>query len=150
MSLLDADDLELLERFVQAAIPRSEWTHRVHVRIAYIHLALHPFDEALCLIRQRIRALNAANEVEEGPTSGYNETTTVAFLRLVATTMAVYRNEIPTANSNAFCDAHSQLMTRSVLRLFYSPARRMEPQAKFSFVEPDLSGLPQVPTQKPT
>ena len=35
-----------------------------------------------------------------------------------------------------------QLMTRHALRLFYSPRRRMHPQAKSKFIDPDLSPLP--------
>jgi hypothetical protein len=35
-------------------------------------------------------------------------------------------------------------MTRHVLRLFYSPQRRMDPRAKTEFVEPDLVPLPRI------
>ena len=44
--------------------------------------------------------------------------------------------------SQEFCDTHPHLMQTSVLRLFYSPARRMDPKAKEGFVEPDLTPLP--------
>ena len=80
----------------------------------------------------------------ESPTSGYNETTTVAFVRLVAATMAAYGDVLPAAAADAFCDAQPQLMTRNVLRLFYSPQRRMDPRAKTEFVEPDLAPLPRI------
>jgi hypothetical protein len=35
-------------------------------------------------------------------------------------------------------------MTRHALRFFYSPERRMDPRAKGTFVEPDLTPLPAI------
>lgn len=95
-------------------------------------------------MRRGIKAYNAANKVPEGPTSGYNETTTHAFVHLIAATMAAYAQAMPTPTADAFCDMHPQLMTRNVLRLFYSPERRMDARAKTEFVEPDLAPLPRI------
>jgi hypothetical protein len=39
---------------------------------------------------------------------------------------------------------HPQLMTKHALRLFYSPQRRMHPDAKGRFIEPDLTPLPRL------
>jgi hypothetical protein len=75
---------------------------------------------------------------------GYNETTTHAFAHLIAATMQAYGEVFPTIDGEAFCATHPQLMTRHVLRLFYSPARRMDPRAKQEFVEPDLAPLPKL------
>jgi hypothetical protein len=87
--------------------------------------------------------------VPEGPTSGYNETTTRAFLHLIAATMAAYGETHPTPDGDTFCDAHPQLMTRHALRLFYSPQRRMHSLAKTQFIEPDLAPLPKIVTSRP-
>ena len=93
-------------------------------------------------MRRSIKAYNATQGVHESPTTGYNETTTYAFLRLVASTIANYGSIVPTPNADAFCDAHPQLMSKQVLRLFYSPQRRADPAAKTQFVAPDLAQLP--------
>jgi len=138
------DDSELLRRFEDRSLPFDQWTHRAHVKVAYLYLNRYPFDEALVHLRSGIKAYNAANNVPDGPTSGYNETTTAAFLHLIAATRAAYESAMPTSNADAFCDTHPQLMTRHVLRLFYSPQRRMEPSAKSHFVPPDLAPLPRV------
>ncbi len=79
----------------------------------------------------------------EGPEVGYNETTTVAFMHLVHATIEAYGAVFPVGSADEFCDTHPHLMHRSVLRLFYSPARRMDPKAKESFVEPDLTAFPE-------
>jgi hypothetical protein len=65
-------------------------------------------------------------------------------MHLIAATMQAYGEVMPTATADVFCDTHAQLMTRSVLRLFYSPKRRMHPDAKTKFVEPDLTPLPKL------
>jgi hypothetical protein len=137
-------DQELLRQFETCTLPFDQWTHRAHVRVAYLYLELHPFDEALNQMRQGVKRYNAAHNVPESPTSGYNETTTHAFLHLIAAVRAAYTQSHPVANSDAFCDMHPQLMTKHALRLFYSPHRRMDPRAKTHFVEPDLAPLPTI------
>jgi hypothetical protein len=138
------DDARLLQSFEDCTLPFVQWTHRCHVKVAYLYLRHFSFDEALVRIRNGIKAYNAANKVPEGPTSGYNETTTHAMVHLIAATMRAYDGTFPTSGADSFCDTHSQLMTRHVLRLFYSPQRRMDPLAKTQFVEPDLAPLPRI------
>ena len=138
------DDADLLHQFETRTLPFAQWTHRAHVRVAFLYLRAHPFDEALARMRAGVKAYNAANDVPESPTSGYNETTTHAFLHLVAAVRSAYATTHAVESSNAFCDMHPQLMNKHVLRLFYSPERRMDPCAKFEFVEPDLTALPRI------
>lgn len=135
-------DDQLLQAFEALTLPFGQWTHRAHVKVAFTYLTRHPFDEALARMRAGVKAYNAHNQVPESDTSGYNETTTHAFLHLIAATMRAYGATHPAPNADAFCDAHPQLMTRHALRLFYSPQRRMHPLAKTQFVEPDLAPLP--------
>lgn len=137
-------DDDHLNAFEELTLPVEQWTHRAHVKVAYVYLSRHPIDEALTRIRRGIKAYNARHGVPESETSGYNETTTRAFLHLIAATMRAYASTHPVANADAFCDTHPQLMTRHALRLFYSPQRRMDPQAKTEFVEPDLAPLPRI------
>ena len=138
------DDKELFKQFENLSLPFAQWTHRAHVKVAYLYLSAHPFDQALVLMRKGIKPYNAANKVPESSTSGYNETTTHAFLQLVAATMTAYGAAMPTPTADSFCDTHPQLMTRNALRFFYSPERRMHPLAKTQFIEPDLAPLPRI------
>lgn len=143
------DDAELLRQFEAGTLPLAEWTHRAHVKAAFLYLRALPFEEALKRMRAGIQAYNAANQVIEGSTSGYNETTTSAFLRLIAATMAAYGRVLPTLDADAFCETHPQLLSKHILRLFYSPERRLHPDSKTQFVEPDLAPLPMVGSQAP-
>lgn len=138
------DDRELLRQFESCTFPFEQWNHRTHVKVAFLYLRDHPFDVALEKVREGIKAYNAANQVPDGELEGYNETTTHAFLRLVHATMTAYGELLPTPNADAFCRTHPQLLSKHVLRLFYSPERRRHPDAKTQFVQPDLAPLPKV------
>ena len=137
-------DDELLAQFESCTLPFEQWTHRAHVKIAFLYLRKSSFEVALRKLRQGIQAYNKANSVADGPKQGYNETTTHAMLQLIRTTSLAYGEEFPTPDADSFCETHPQLMNKHVLRLFYSPERRMHPEAKTRFVEPDLSTLPQM------
>ena len=98
-----------------------------------------------CIRRMKqARSTTTANDVPETPTSGYNATTTQAFMRIIHAVMHAYAAAIPVGSADAFCEAHPQLLQKQILRLFYSPEQRMRPDAKTSFVEPDLAPLPEV------
>lgn len=135
-------DGELLSRFQDCSLPYDYWTHRTHVKVAYLHLVNHPFDEALAILREGIQLYNSSKNVPEGPMQGYNETTTHAFLHILKSTMQTYGEIFPTPDADTFCDIHPHLLQKHILRLFYSPERRMHPDAKAQFVEPDLAPLP--------
>ncbi|QDU27594.1 hypothetical protein ETAA8_26820 [Anatilimnocola aggregata] len=134
------DDADLLRRFESQALSRAEWTHRLHVRVAYLYLTQHTFAEALEQIREGIQRLNAANEVPENPNAGYNETMTVAWARLVHTTIC---EQGTAASSSEFVDRQPHLLASTLLRLFYSKAIWQQHDCKTRFVEPDLAPLPQ-------
>jgi hypothetical protein len=135
-------DAMLIEQFEQCSLPLDQWTHRAHIKVAYLYLRQFPFEEALLKIRNGLQAFIRAKEVPVNGTMGYNETTTHAFMRLIGSTIAAYNIQFPTPNTDAFCDTHPQLMCKHVLRIFYSPERRMHPEAKSRFIEPDLTPLP--------
>lgn len=139
---MNAEDETLIRTFEELSLGLQEWTQRTHVAIAFLYLREHGFDGALDRLRHRIRAFNARYGIEESPTRGYNETTTVALLTLVETVRQACGAVIPAASAAEFCDAHPQLMSKHILRFFYSPERRMHPDAKARFVEPDLAPLP--------
>src|SRR5579872_682618 len=138
------EDAELLRQFQDLTLPFDQWTHRAHVKVAYLHLLKYSYNEALARISAGIKKYNAHNNVPESETSGYNQTTTTAFLHLIAAIMRAYKHTHPVKNADEFCDVHTQLMSRNVLRFFYSPRQRMHPDAKTMFVEPDLAPLPKI------
>jgi hypothetical protein len=157
-------DDEYLLAFKTCAIPRSEWTHEAHVRMAWIYLSRRPFTEAIDRIRRGIRKLNnrigqppithRAPDFRKGPArpstngdpNGYHETITVALTRIIA-------GRIQAGDEYAtFRERNPDLFDRKLSALFchYSPALLWSPEARGWFVEPDLIELPHIPPTSPS
>lgn len=140
-------DDELLAAFEAVELRLDQFSHRAHLRLAWILLERLDFDAALAQLRCGLPRLLEAFGIADTPTQGYHETTTRAFLTVVDVTRRAYADELECADSEAFCAAHPQLHSSKLLRLFYSPARRMDPRAKSNFLEPDLAPLPRFPPE---
>lgn len=84
------DDRSFLAEFEAAAIPSQRWSHRAHIRMAFLYLRDWPFPDALARIRSGILSLNRANNVQDTPESGYHETVTVAWARIIASTIRAH------------------------------------------------------------
>lgn len=139
---MTADDAAFLARFEGRALPFDQWTHRAHVKVAYLYLRRHGLEEAINRMRAGVKAYNAANKVPQGPGMGYNETVTVAFMHILHATMQAYGDVFPTASADEFCDTHPHLLHRSLLRVFFSPRGRDPAAEEYGFVEPDMCPLP--------
>jgi hypothetical protein len=129
-------DDDFLAAFEARTIPKAEWTHAAHVRMAWLYLTRLPFAAALDRIRDGIRRYNAAVGSD-----GYHETITVAFTLLIRArvTNADIADSFP-----AFCSRNPDLlMPRSgLLHLHYDPTTLASSEAKLRFVEPDREPLP--------
>jgi hypothetical protein len=139
-------DDEFLREFEATTIPLAQWTHRAHLKVAYLFLCKLPLTAAIDRMRAGIRAYNAANGIVDAPDRGYHETVTVAWMRITSAMLAIYG---PAQSADAFLDAQPQLGEKNLLRLYYSPDLIMSPIAKTRFVEPDLSSLPRHAFLKP-
>lgn len=135
----EPDDDALLAGFLDRSFPYSAWTHKAHLRVAYILLTRFGFADGLARIRSGIQAYNLAWRVPEGPQTGYHETVTAAWARILDSQI---RHQGPGKDSRDFVESQPQLWSRSLLRLFYSRERFLDPRAKTEFVEPDLTALP--------
>lgn len=134
------NDDEHLQRFEDQSLPLGQWTHRAHLKVAYLYLLRFSFDETMLRLRAGIRAYNAAQGIVDSPTGGYHETMTCAWLQLVHTTLRQFG---AAETADAFFDAQSQLTQKRALLLFYSRDRIMSAEAKATFIAPDLAPLPQ-------
>jgi len=133
------NDAEFIEQFEACALPFDQWHHRAHVKLAYLYLQRHGFEVAGIKLRNGIRAYNAANHVLDSPTSGYHETQTQFWLRIIELTLKEYG---ALATADEFFEFHPQLGQKKIHRLFYSRELFMSPMARRQFVEPDLAKLP--------
>lgn len=132
-------DDEFLVVFENCSLPFEQWTHRAHVRAAYLYSSDNDLSAAIDQMRESIKRYNLATNTPEAIDRGYHETMTLAFMRLV---FWANLTSGPHTSFQEFCDAHPELLTKSVLRLYYSPERIMTWEAKTTFVTPDLRQLP--------
>ena len=132
-------DEEFLQQFESTAWPLQDWHHRQHIKVAYLYLRRLPLEAASARIRERIKAFNAAKQVAESLSSGYHETMTQAWMRLVDLTLREYG---PAETADLFYQQNPQLSEKKVLRLFYSRELFLSQRAKTEFVEPDLAPFP--------
>lgn len=133
------DDAALFEAFTRSAVPRPMWTHRAHLRVAWLHLERMPPARALDAIRDGINSLNTANGVANTEDEGYHETVTFVFVRLVHDAR---RRAGPALSSDEFCDRHPELFDKSTVLRHYSRELINSRQARAVFVAPDLLPLP--------
>ncbi len=139
----EMSDADLLDRFEQRTLPHEEWNHRAHVRVAFLYLRRLGLDRAIRTLRSGIRAYNAAVGIQESPTNGYHETITKAFATIVHAALAdLDPTELERMSSDEFCDDHPGLLDKHALSAYYSSECLAQPEAKRSFVEPDLAPLP--------
>jgi GNAT superfamily N-acetyltransferase len=133
------DDERFLEQFENQEWPLAQWHHRQHIKVAYLYLQKYSLEEACQRIAKGICSYNAANKIVDTPTSGYHETMTQAWVRLVDFAIKQYGMA---KTADEFFDGHPELWQFKTLRLFYSRERFMSAEAKANFVEPDLTAFP--------
>jgi hypothetical protein len=131
-----------VETFDACTIPLAEWNHRAHLTVAYLLLRSHPLDEATRRMRTGVQKYNAYNNIPQTPTGGYHETLTVAWMHVLHATMSAYGHA---DTAGAFFDQHPHLLSKVMLRLYYTRPRIMSPEARYGWVEPDLAPLPRAP-----
>ena len=137
---MDREDAEFRERFEAAAIPHEVWTHRQHLRMAYLYLRMYRFERAIEHMRAGILRLNQAHGLVEGPTRGFHATITVAWARLLAQAI---RDRPSLTRAEEFIDESPELQSSAALARHYSRELLASPLARQTFVEPDLLPLPE-------
>lgn len=132
-------DDEFLAAFEGCTLPKAEWTHAAHVRMAWIHLSrTADFDAALAAIRTGIPRLNASYGTAPDK---YHDTITIAYAALIRERI----DRDPTICTwPEFCAAYPETLDwASPLPLrHYSRERLFSRPAYEAYIEPDLAPLP--------
>lgn len=134
-------DEELWTAFAAGTLPAATWTHRAHLRVAWMFLRRYALDEAHVLLRVGIIRLNAAHGLVETPARGYHDTLTRLWLSLVAAAMRT--TDAPT--SDAFVDACAGALGKDAALRHYSRERLTSVRARAIFIEPDVLPLDVLP-----
>jgi len=134
------DNVHEIQAFIRAfetcTLPKSQWTHHAHLLVALWYLSHHSFDEALDILRTRIRAYNDSVGTPNTDNSGYHETLTSLFFQGVQAHIARYRNEpLPVMLATLL---QSPLGSKEWPLCFYSHAQLTSVAARHHWVEPDI------------
>jgi hypothetical protein len=137
---LACSDTERLVRMFEACtLPRELWTHRAHLTVGLWYLMRFEEPVAADLIRTRIKLYNQACGIETTATSGYHETITLFYVRMIASFLS-------RAGKEWQVDKLAEALFKRIgdKRLpfeYYSKERLMSVEARARWVEPDLKPL---------
>ena len=135
-----AEVLALVRDFKFCTLPRDEWTHRAHLTVALWHELRYPWPEAVRLMREGILRYNAAHGIRQTRESGYHETLTLFWLRMVRE----YLTELAPGGKRELASLANGLAERYPKELplrYYSRERLMSWEARAAWVWPDLLPL---------
>src|SRR5205085_674778 len=128
-----------LANFESGAIPLDQFNHCAHITVACLYLWSFPLPEATDRMRAGIHRFNGTHKVESTPTSGYHETLTVAWMRVLHAMKGAHGAGLTVEQ---FLEQNPFVLCRTLLRLYYSKDRIMSLDARRGWVEPDLAPLP--------
>lgn len=125
--------LKLLSLFRSSELPKEQWTHRAHIRVALAYLREYAPPVSLGLLREAIQRLNLEHGVLTTPESGYHETRTRVWLAVLAHELARSGAD-PEEIVERYC-------RRDVVLDYYRKETLESWQARIGWVSPDLKPL---------
>ncbi len=131
------DEAELVRRFENQDLEKSEWDHEAHVRVALFYVRTFSLEDAIERLRTGIERLNRSH----ANFKAYHETVTVA----MATLLAHCVKRSPGGRSlAAFKAEHPDLFswTPPILFRHYSRELLGSERARKNFLPPDKKPLP--------
>lgn len=150
----EADIESLIAAFENCTLPRSEWSHQAHLTVALWYLTRYEEQEAINSVRLGIQRYNAAMGIKTTSDSGYHETLTLFWVRMVSHYLSVTEKQnsilkmaiaskgevaVPIASKlNALFHNYGD---KSLPFEYYSRDLLMSWEARTNWVEPDLKSL---------
>jgi hypothetical protein len=136
------DTEDLARAFIARTLPKPQWTHEAHLRVGLWHVLHEAPDQALALLRERIRAYNEATGVANTEDGGYHETVTRLYFHLI-------RHVVESSPGGLTPDELSRAVierigAKDVPLRYYTAQRIFSRDARREWVEPDVQALPQV------
>jgi hypothetical protein len=129
-------DREFLAAFEAGAFAPADFSHRAHVRLAYVYLAESDVDLALERMRAALVSFLCHHDI---PATKYHETLTRAWLLGVNHFM----HRSPEASSaDDFIARNPLLLDTKIMLTHYSAELLFSDQARADFVEPNLDPIP--------
>ena len=138
MTLLSLE--ALVRQFLDGSLPHPEWMHSAHLAVGAWHVHRFGAEEALARLRRGIRALNDRHGTANTDTSGYHETITVAYVRLIDEFLSAFEASTP-LEVRLEQLLSGTLGDRALLLRFWSRDVLMSPRARAAWTPPDMMQL---------
>jgi hypothetical protein len=132
---LSQEDRDFRSAFEACAVAPSEFTHEAHVRLAYVYLVESDVESAVQKMREALLTFLEHNGI---PRSKFHETMTRAWVLAVRHFM----DRSVSTSSADFIARNQELLDSKIMLTHYSASVLFSPDARVSFVEPDLDPIP--------
>lgn len=129
------DDRNFRAAFEACAVAPATFDHEAHLRLAYVYLVEHGLVGARVRMREALLSFIEAHGV---PASKFHETLTCAWVLAVNHFM----RGAASASFAEFAANSRPLLDSKVMLTHYSAETLFSPEARASFVEPDLEAIP--------
>ena len=130
------DDLEFRNQMESCEFIASDFDHRAHLRLAYIHLAENNADKSSELMRDTLNRFLLHNGVDP---SKYHETITKAWILAVHHFM---NKSGSSSSADELIDSHPEMLDKNIMMTHYSAEVLFSDEARAAFVQPDLDPIP--------
>jgi hypothetical protein len=131
---------DLAARFTACTLPVEEWTHAAHLRVGAWHVQVYGVADALAHLRPGIRRLNESYGNANTATSGYHETITVAYVRLIDAFLDTFEPDV-SLGVRAEALVSGPLAAKDLLLAYWSKPRLASTDARTRWTPPDLGPL---------
>ena len=133
---LSQEDRDFQSAFEACTVTPVQFNHAAHVRLAYVYLVESDVESAVQRMREALLNFLEHNGI---PRSKFHETITRAWVLAVRHFM----NGSTSTSAAAFIAKNQELLDRKIMLTHYSAHVLFSPDARTSFVEPDLDPIPQ-------
>ena len=133
---LSEEDRSFRSAFEACTVAPSQFNHAAHVRLAYVYLVESDVEQAVQRMREALLRFLEHNGI---PRSKFHETITRAWVLAVRHFM----DRSTSASSDNFITRNQELLDTRIMLTHYSASVLFSPDARASFVEPDLDPIPQ-------
>ena len=136
----DEGGLDLfLAEFEDGTLPKARWTHAAHILTGACYVHAYGEAAATARMRARVSAYNVAVGGQNTPTSGYHETVTVLWIKL----LAQFRRQHPALARARFANLAVEhfALQRDLLRRYYDFDVVASPEARRTWHAPTLEAI---------
>jgi hypothetical protein len=132
-----------LAAFESGALPKARWTHAAHLFTGACYVVTYGEAAAIDRMRERIRAFNLAVGGRNTATSGYHETVTIFWIKVLAYIVGRLKagHAGETRGELAHLAIEELVYQRDIFREFYDFDLLQSEEARRTWIEPNIRPL---------